>query len=391
MRPVLFLILAGAVVGGHAALTNFYDIGDEEECPTGSRCMPVDLCPGAAQPVGPYGRGVGVGVGVGHGWVPRRRYPARCASVLPGARVCCWSPYQPRFRPVRQAPAPAPASPSQRACAEFRARRSQPRSQIPSNQVNLSLFVVGGQLALEEEFPYMVAIGYLRGSNSAGGNLVWGCGGSLISDRYVLTAAHCITDAQRFNLRPAALRMGVNNLTQGPQLPTDYSVANVTLHPRHRGDLKYFDLALVRTDRPVSFTARQQPVCLEAPDTRIDARTRLVAAGWGAVDPEGIDRSDSLKKANLRVVEMEECRTFIQQRRDLPRGLDDTMICAAEPQRQADTCTGDSGGPLAARGPEGDVLVGVTSFGGRPCASRTPGVYARVKSELSWIESIVWS
>ncbi|GLG98206.1 Serine protease snake [Gryllus bimaculatus] len=235
MRPVLFLILAG----------------DEEECPTGSRCMPVDLCPGAAQPMGPYGRGVGVG----HGWVPRRRYPARCASVLPGARVCCWSPYQPRVR------------------------RSQPRSQIPSNQANLALFVVGGELALEEEFPYMVAIGYMRGSNSAGGNLVWGCGGSLISDRYVLTAAHCITDAQRFNLRPAALRMGVNNLTQGPQLPTDYSVANITLHPRHRGDLKYFDLALLRTDRPVSFTARQRPVCLEAPDTRIDAQTRLESTG----------------------------------------------------------------------------------------------------------------
>ncbi|KAK7865611.1 hypothetical protein R5R35_012685 [Gryllus longicercus] len=286
-------------------------------------------------------------------------------------------------------------SPSARACDEFRKfnerevgtsllRRKRPQYMQMIN-------VVGGERARNREFTYMVAIGYVRGNNSANtSEIQWGCGGSLVSERYVLTAAHCITDALRQRMRPEVLRMGVNHLSAGARRPGDFSVESISLHPRHAPPLSYFDLALLRTDRPVLFSERVLPVCLAAPTTRVDANTTLLVAGWGAVDPGGFELSADLKKALLRFVDLDECKKFFTTSTSLPRGLDADMICAAEPNRQADTCQGDSGGPLAVRGAQGDVLVGVTSFGGKPCAGLKPGVYARVLPELSWIESVVW-
>ncbi|GLG98205.1 uncharacterized protein GBIM_04805, partial [Gryllus bimaculatus] len=81
------------------------------------------------------------------------------------------------------------------ACEQY--QRLKPRIRRSSwNQGDYVPFIVHGENAKSLEFPYMVAIGYVRGK-SEGANLKWHCGGSLISDRYVLTAAHCITDAQR--------------------------------------------------------------------------------------------------------------------------------------------------------------------------------------------------
>ncbi|GLG98204.1 Serine protease Hayan [Gryllus bimaculatus] len=285
-------------------------------------------------------------------------------------------------------------SPSARACDEFRKFNERVvgtsllrRKRRQYMQIN----VVGGERARNREFTYMVAIGYVRGNNSANtSEIQWGCGGSLVSERYVLTAAHCITDALRQRMRPEVLRMGVNHLSAGARQPGDFSVESVSLHPRHAPPLSYFDLALLRTDRPVLFTERVLPVCLAAPTTHVDANTTLLVAGWGAVDPGGFEPSADLKKALLRFVDLDECKKFFTTSTSLPRGLDADMICAAEPNRQADTCQGDSGGPLAVRGAQGDVLVGVTSFGGKPCAGLKPGVYARVLPELPWIESVVW-
>ncbi|CAK9824499.1 Serine protease snake [Anthophora retusa] len=250
--------------------------------------------------------------------------------------------------------------------------------------------IVGGKKADPKEFPHMAAIGYPTGDS-----IVWGCGGTLISERFVLSAAHC-TFSSSLGVGATWARLGDLNLERSDDdaRPQNIRIIERIRHPRYRSAVsEYHDIALFKLEREVTFNEWIRPCCLpySLPDTGIDGKA--TATGWGRVDWAD-DASNDLLKVTISLVSQPQCnRTFLNGEKNsrLELGIvDEWMICAGELGK--DTCQGDSGGPLVILNPDYNCMynvIGVTSFG-KLCGSITPGVYTRVYNYISWIENIVW-
>lgn len=253
--------------------------------------------------------------------------------------------------------------------------------------------IVGGEEARPQEFPHMAALGYVDFSSSSRGrrSIEWNCGGTLISEQFVLTAAHCARPGRHVLTR---IRLGGSMRLSQPALE-EVGIAETIVHPEYRPPAKYNDVALVRLSRPVRLSRGIVPACLADAKT-IQAARRGIATGWGHTE-QGGRPSDVLMKVALTIVPNEECGPHYSKvqsvKRHLPRGVIPSMMCAGEKKGGRDACQGDSGGPLQIARTDGSCLynlLGVTSFG-KGCANPdSPGVYTRVSEYISWIEPIVW-
>ncbi|XP_072949116.1 serine protease persephone-like isoform X2 [Epargyreus clarus] len=247
----------------------------------------------------------------------------------------------------------------------------------------LNVHIIGGEEAQPGEFPHMAALGYTLGD---GYN--FSCGGSLISQEYVLTAAHCIENIQ--GLTPSIVRLGVVEIGKDVFNPeSDIRIANIIVHPDRKPVVKYHDIALIRLQRKVEYSALLNPACLYTKDDV--PRDALTITGWGKSSVNKDIRSPVLQKANVTAVSREECSAGYANWRRLPSGIGNGQLCAGDSHGLTDTCQGDSGGPLQAiTARDGHYrVIGVTSFG-RGCGSTVPGVYTQVSAYLDWIEGIVW-
>lgn len=268
----------------------------------------------------------------------------------------------------------------------------KPVSWSVANCENSVPLIVGGEEARPGEFPHMAALGYIDFS-SRSRQILWNCGGTLISDQFVLTAAHCIRLSNSNNrLVLTRVRLGGSTKLSQPAVE-EVGVAETLIHPEYRPPAKYNDLALVRLSRIVRLSRAVAPACL---NTKAIAAKRAIATGWGHTEFGG-KQSDVLMKVALTIVPNNECSpqyTKLQSaKRTLPLGILPIMMCAGEKAGGKDACQGDSGGPLQVAKGDGSCLyniIGVTSFG-KGCANpNSPGVYTRISEYIRWIEQIVW-
>ncbi|XP_044019324.1 soluble guanylate cyclase 89Db-like [Aphidius gifuensis] len=230
--------------------------------------------------------------------------------------------------------------------------------------------IVGGEPTNIYEFPWMV--GMTKQSQ-------FHCGGSLITRRHVLTAAHCL---ERFDSRYFELQLGDHKLTRRGQNAIRRRVKSWTTHENfNRGNLNN-DIAIIELNEPVPLDGIVRTACL--PDNQaIDyTGSYATAIGWGRTS-EGGDLSSQLRKVQLPLLSDEECDQagYEKSRRT------ENMICAGYLDGNKDSCSGDSGGPLLVQAPQGHLeVIGITSFG-RGCARpRYPGVYTKLSNYLGWLK-----
>ncbi|XP_052748282.1 uncharacterized protein LOC113522153 [Galleria mellonella] len=243
--------------------------------------------------------------------------------------------------------------------------------------------VVGGKVVSIREFPHMALLGWTKLEN---GGYAWKCGGSLLSDKFVLTAAHCAYQEKDNTVVPGAPRvvqLGSSYLDDTGALVV--KVAAVYRHSKYTQTRSYFDTALAKLAKTVTFSEVIQPACLGVPPS---VGEHVVATGWGRTEYGG-DQSLELRSVSIPVWDMADCRRILGVTRKLPEGpSSDSQVCAGDKNGGKDTCQGDSGGPAQLR--DGCVwrVVAVTSVGRSCGAANTPALYAKV--DRAFIAAVVF-
>lgn len=249
--------------------------------------------------------------------------------------------------------------------------------------ISNGLKIFGGTNADEHEFPWAVVLVYVHPVQES---RMYLCGGTLVSNSWVLTAAHCINSRQGHHL--AKIRLGHSNLTHEDSFDVD--LESITLHPDYtQFPVLMNDLAMLKLSRPLETTSNVRPVCLSKDDDDDEEEiVEPVVAGWGLVN--STNTTEYLQKLRLNITDNVDCENIYQAKIE---GLfiEDSQICATG-LPGTDSCKGDSGGPLMYLDSDSRYrIVGVTSFGTIKCDSSVPGVYSRISFYKDWIQSVITS
>jgi secreted trypsin-like serine protease len=225
------------------------------------------------------------------------------------------------------------------------------------------------------------------------------CGASFIGDKWVITAAHCVEDA---NIEYLKVNVGEYDLSNGAS--NAKAIKHIYMHPEYNeGSAFNNDIAVIELIETVDNPA----VTLLDYDTSKQlamANSSVTVIGWGnrtAYGPEDEvpagSQPDKLRQVELSLLSNEQCKTKLAQAYTdldginyLPSqvGITDSMICAEFLGGGKGSCQGDSGGPLLVNTNQGWQQIGIVSYGVGCADAAFPDVYARVGSFTGWINSI---
>lgn len=251
--------------------------------------------------------------------------------------------------------------------------------------------VMGGCVTAIGTFPWQVSL-FGAGSQFSRVESHF-CGGTVVAENWVLTAAHCVEDLLPTDPSSIAVFFGSTSLEEGGQV---VDVRTVYAHPEYRG-VGSDDIALLELSNPIVV----QPVALATAATArsLEAEgSQAVVIGWGNV-PMMRDFSGTVGgKGGETVVQTREvfessalllgAQVPLVDNDFCDEGDDPEAICAGFRDARVDACAGDSGGPLHVRGPNGYVQVGIVS-GGTLCVDDGErfSTYTRVSAYEEWIRA----
>ncbi|XP_073988611.1 trypsin-1-like isoform X2 [Rhodnius prolixus] len=236
--------------------------------------------------------------------------------------------------------------------------------------------IIGGTDATPGEFPWIVSI------TRRGGHF---CGGTLLNNKWVLTAAHCLCTGNDV-LGAAELKVTVGGHDLRESRGRNIPVANLLVHPDYICSRYVNDIALLELDGTLSWSDSVRPACLPTGVTETYSDERAIAAGWGWTSEKTGrgGRANVLQKVFLEVVGNDRCKDWYRSQGKKVKILDSQM-CAGFEKGGRDTCWADSGGPLMVGEGERTMVVGIVSTGIGCARPRLPGLYTRISDYVSWI------
>lgn len=249
------------------------------------------------------------------------------------------------------------------------AQASDSASNTDSNQNPTSdpASILGGTQAASGEFPFMVQV---RPDSDL-------CAGSLISDRWIITAAHCMEGISTAS--NISVRAGSNFLSSGGEV---IEALRFIVHPEFDALTFDYDIALIELASPVTADATGTIDWLSANEsTLLPEGASVVVTGWGSTSFGG-STSEDLLKVTVTLQYPNSCRGSSLY---TDEEITDNMLCAGVPEGGQDACQGDSGGPLIVYGNGQAWLAGIVSWGQGCGLADYPGVYTRVAKFDRWI------
>ncbi|CAH3033233.1 unnamed protein product [Porites lobata] len=227
--------------------------------------------------------------------------------------------------------------------------------------------IVGGIHAQQGEWPWQAMLAQPGGSQF--------CGGSLISDRWVLTASHCVTSASASQI---VVRMGAHMITDTAQ---EHQVEKIIMHESYNSPLGLaHDIALLKLTTAVTMGNSVGTVCLPDINQPLLSGKQCYITGWGTLTSGG-NQPDQLMEASVPIVSQASCSNAY------PGQIHDSMICAGLDAGGVDACQGDSGGPMVCEFNGKWYLEGATSWGYGCAVAGKYGVYAKVRYLKTWVEN----
>ncbi|XP_058517308.1 enteropeptidase [Ochotona princeps] len=234
--------------------------------------------------------------------------------------------------------------------------------------------IVGGTDAREGAWPWVVALSY-------NGQLL--CGASLVSNDWLVTAAHCVYGR---NMEPtrwtAILGLHMTSNQTSPHVVTQ-RIDEIVISPHYNERANDADIAMMHLEVQVNYTDYIQPICLPEENQIFPPGKNCSIAGWGRLLYQGVT-ADILQEAVVPLVSNEKCQQQMPE-----YNITENMMCAGYEEGGVDTCQGDSGGPLMCQENNRWFLVGVTSFGYQCAQPNRPGVYVRATRFTEWIQSLL--
>lgn len=222
--------------------------------------------------------------------------------------------------------------------------------------------IVGGYTTTISSVPYLVNI---RRNGS------FKCGGALVSNKHVVTAAHCI---KNYTAEYFLVTAGATNLSSvGQQRKVDLIVKPSTFSSK----TLHMDVAVLRLASPVTLNANVSTIGICSVSLPVGAYTKV--SGWGLITEDG-SVSNQVRSVDVPVVSRHKCSDDYADE----ASITSSMFCASEPGSK-DACSGDSGGPLVYN----NELCGIVSWGIGCAQALYPGVYTSVRAVRSFIKAAI--
>jgi trypsin len=225
--------------------------------------------------------------------------------------------------------------------------------------------IVGGELAVAGEYPFIVSLQSSSGSHF--------CGGTLVNGNTVVTAAHCSVgqSASAVQVRAGSLKRNTGG--------TVSRVSRITVHPSYSSSTYSNDVAVWKLSTTIPTSSTVSYASLAASGSDPASGSSASVAGWGTTSSGGSSLPVDLRRVTVPIISRATCQSQYGT-----SAVTTSMVCAGLNTGGKDSCQGDSGGPLV---DSSKTLIGIVSWGNGCALANYAGVYARVGSLRTWIDS----